>query len=129
MTASQRKLSAKAFDQVIEDAIARIPAGIREHLANVLITVQPYPSEELLEELGLPPDEELFGVYTGVPLPERSPADPPLYPDTIHIFQEPLEACCLTREELLEEIEITIVHEIAHFVGFSDEELEAYGYG
>ncbi|HBG21320.1 MAG TPA: hypothetical protein DDY32_19145 [Desulfobulbaceae bacterium] len=129
MTDSRPQLSPKAFDRVVEEAIARIPAEIRRHLDNVLITVQPYPSQELLEELGFPPDEELFGVYSGVPLPERSPTDPPLYPDTIHIFQEPLEAFCLSREELIEEIEITIVHEIAHFVGFSDEELESFGYG
>lgn len=129
MTASRPKLSPQAFDRAVEEAIARIPAGIREHLVNVLITVQPYPSAELLEELGFPPGEELFGLYSGVPLPERSPADPPLYPDTIHIFQGPLEDYCLSREELIEEIEITIVHEIAHFVGFSDEELESFGYG
>lgn len=129
MTASRRKLSPEAFDRVIEQAISRIPQEIRRYLDNVLITVQPYPSPELLEELGFAPDEELFGVFLGVPLPERSPAEPPLYPDTIHIFQEPLEAFCRTREELIEEIEITIVHEIAHFVGFDDEDLESLGYG
>lgn len=129
MTGRLPKLSSAAFDRVIEEAIARIPPEIRNHLDNVLITVLPEPSQELLAELGFPPDEELFGVYSGVPLPERSPTDPPLYPDTIHIFQEPLEAFCRTREELIEEIEITIVHEIAHFVGFDDDELESFGYG
>ena len=124
-----RRLSAQAFDRIIEQAVARIPLEIRKHLDNVVITVQPRPSLELLEELGFGPDELLFGVFSGVPLTERSPADPPLYPDSISIFQEPLEEYCLSREELLEEIEITVVHEIAHFIGFSDEELEALGYG
>ena len=124
-----RRLSAQAFDRIIEQAVARIPLEIRKHLDNVVITVQPRPSPELLEELGFGPDELLFGVFSGVPLTERSPADPPLYPDSISIFQEPLEEYCLSREELLEEIEITVVHEIAHFIGFSDEELEALGYG
>lgn len=128
MTASP-KLSPQAFDRIVEQAIARIPPEIRGHLDNVLISVQPYPSAELLAELGFAPDEELFGVYMGVPLPERSPTDPPLYPDTIFIFQEPLETFCRSREELIEEIEITIVHEIAHFVGFDDEDLESFGYG
>ncbi len=129
MTGSRPKLSPQAFDRVIEEAIDRIPREIRRHLDNVLISVLPEPGQDLLEEMGYPPDEVLFGVYTGVPLPERSPTDPPLYPDIIHIFQKPLEDFCRSREELIEEIEITIVHEIAHFVGFDDDELEAFGYG
>lgn len=129
MNASRPLLSHEAFDRIVKQAIARIPPAIRGHLDNVLISVQPYPSEELLAELGFPPDEVLFGVYSGVPLPERSPANPPLYPDTIFIFQEPLEAFCRSRAELIEEIEITLVHEIAHFVGFDDEDLESFGYG
>ncbi len=123
------KLTADAFARVVEQAIARIPEEIRRRLDNILISVKARPSAEMLEELGLAPDEPLFGIYWGVPLIERSVTEPPLYPDTIYIFQEPLEAFCVTREELIEEIEITVVHEIAHFVGFSDEELAALGYG
>lgn len=125
----QARLSAEAFDRIVKQAIARIPPEIRQHLDNVLISVQPHPSRELLAEMGFPPDELLFGIFSGVPLTERSPADPPLFPDTIYIFQEPLEAFCLSREELIDEIEVTVVHEIAHFVGFGDDELEDLGYG
>ena len=123
------KLTADAFARVVEQAIARIPEEIRRRLDNILISVKARPSAEMLEEVGLAPDEPLFGIYWGVPLIERSVTEPPLYPDTIYIFQEPLEAFCVTRAELIEEIEITVVHEIAHFVGFSDEELAALGYG
>jgi len=123
------KLSTEAFARIVEQAIARIPAEIRAHLDNILISVQQRPTADILAELGLPPDEPLFGVYLGVPLIERSVTEPPLYPDTIYIFQEPLESFCRSHEELIEEIEITVVHEIAHLVGFSDEELEDLGYG
>ena len=126
---NKSKLSAEAFDRVVEQAIARIPQEIRRNLNNVLIVVQPSPGRELLTEMGFSPDEELFGLFSGVPLTERSLTDPPLYPDTIYIFQEPLEAYCLNREELIREIEITVVHEIAHFMGIDDDELEALGYG
>lgn len=129
MTGRRPKLSHEAFDRVVKEAIARIPQEIRGYLDNILISVLPDPSRDLLEEMGFPPDEVLFGVYTGIPLPERSLTDPPLYPDIIHIFQNPLEDFCRSREELVEEIEITIVHEIAHFVGFDDDELESFGYG
>lgn len=129
MRGRQSRLSTEAFARIVEQAIARIPEEIRMYLDNILISVQPRPSVDMLAEMGMEADEPLFGVYLGVPLTERSLIDPPLYPDVIHIYQEPLEAFCTSREELIAEIEITVVHEIAHFVGFSDEELEQLGYG
>ncbi|MBM9537061.1 metallopeptidase family protein [Desulfobulbus alkaliphilus] len=128
MTDNRPRLTTKAFDRLVEQAIARIPWEIRRHLDNVVITVQPRPDPELLADLG-GGGEPLFGLYWGVPLTERSPADPPLYPDVIYIFQEPLEAFCGSHEELMDEIEITVVHEIAHFLGFGERELENLGYG
>lgn len=123
------RLNNKEFDRIVTQAIRRIPEEIRQHLENILITVQSRPAPEMLEEMGYPPDEPLLGVYWGVPLNERSAAEPPLYPDTIYIFKEPLEEMCATREELEEEIEITVAHEVAHFLGMSEEELAALGYG
>jgi predicted Zn-dependent protease with MMP-like domain len=123
------RISSDAFAGLVEQAIGRIPEELRAYLDNILISVRQRPSPEMREELALAPDEPLFGLYSGVPLIERSLTDPPLYPDTIFIFQEPLEMMCATREELISEIEITVVHEIAHFFGFSDAELEDLGYG
>ncbi len=123
------KLSNKEFDRIVQRAIGRIPPEIRRHLDNILITVQRRPAPEMLAELGYPPDEPLLGIYWGVPLNERSIAEPPLYPDTIFIFKEPLEEMCADLEELAEEIEITVVHEIAHFIGLSEERLAELGYG
>ena len=117
------------FVRVVNQAIARIPAELRAYLDNIVITVQDRPSADLLADLGLEPDEPLFGVYLGVPLTERSAMAPPLYPDAIHIFQEVLEDYCASRTELLEEIEITVVHEIARLFGFTDEYLAQLGYG
>ena len=122
------KLSNKEFDRIVQQAIGRIPEEIRRHLDNILITVQKRPDPTMLEEMGYPPDEPLLGLYWGVPLNERSVADPPLYPDTIYIFKEPLEEMCETQEELEEEIEITVVHEVAHFLGMSEERLAELGY-
>lgn len=128
MSDKKIRFGAKAFDSIVKQAIARIPPEMRQHLDNILITVQRRPSAEMLAELGMSPTETLFGVYWGVPLPERSVTDPPLYPDSIILFQEPLEDACTTREELVEEIEITVAHEIAHALGFTDEDLDALGY-
>lgn len=121
-------VSRKEFDRIVKRAIRRIPAEIRNHLDNILVSVQKRPSPELLEELGIPADETLFGVYQGTPLVERSVTEPPLFPDTIYLFQEPLLDACASIEELEEEIEITVVHELAHFLGFSEEDLAELGY-
>lgn len=136
MTPSSRPISPRppgigteAFARLVEQAIERIPEELRACLENVVISVKRRPGLELLAEMGLPPDEPLFGVYLGTPLTERSVGEPPLFPDTIHIFQEPLEEYCTSREQLVDEIELTVVHEIAHFFGFTDAELEDLGYG
>lgn len=123
------KLSDKEFDRIVMRAIRRIPKEIRRHLDNLLISVQKRPSEDMLEEMGLPPDEPLLGLYTGVSQSDRSILSPPLFPDTIFLFQEPLEEMCKTAEDLEQEIEITVVHEIAHALGISEERLEEFGYG
>ena len=122
------KLSSREFDRAVERAIGRIPAEIRDRLDNILISVQRRPSRQMSMTLGLDPDDAPFGIYTGVSLAERSEFSPPLYPDTIFIFQEPLEDACRSTTELEEEIEITVVHEIAHFLGMTEEELAALGY-
>jgi predicted Zn-dependent protease with MMP-like domain len=122
------KLSKRDFDRVVKRAVLRIPVDIRQHLGNILITVQKRPSPDLLEDMSLPPDEPLLGVFQGVALTERTVTSPPLFPGTIILFQEPLEEICETIDELEEEIEVTVVHEVAHFLGMSEEKLAELGY-
>jgi predicted Zn-dependent protease with MMP-like domain len=119
----------KAFDRIVDRAIRRIPTEIRQHLDNILISVQKRPSREVLQEMGIPPNQTLLGLFRGVPQMERSITSPPLFPDTILLFQEPLEDVCETVEELEAQIEITVVHEIAHALGISEERLAELGYG
>lgn len=122
------KLNNREFDRIVKGAVMRIPEEIRQHLENIVISVQKRPSPELLEEMGFDAEEELLGIFQGTAQTERSITSPPLFPDTILLFQEPLEEICETVEELEEEIEITIVHEIAHALGMSEEKLAELGY-
>ena len=124
------KLNQKEFDKAVRRAYKRIPAEIRDRMENVVLTVKKRPTREMLEEMGYPPDEPLLGLYEGASLREHSFfSAPPLHPDTIYIFQEPLEEMCENLSELEREIEITVVHEVAHFLGISEERLEELGYG
>jgi predicted Zn-dependent protease with MMP-like domain len=105
------KVSQKEFDRIVKQSIKRIPRKIRQHLENILIAVQKRPSRALLQEMGLLPHETLLGIYRGVSLEKRSVTAPPLYPDTIFLFQEPLEKLCDTIEKMQRQIEKTVVHE------------------
>jgi predicted Zn-dependent protease with MMP-like domain len=124
------KLNSKEFDRAVRRAFNRIPAEIRERMENVVLTVKKRPDPEMLEEMGYLPDEPLLGLYEGASLQEHSFfTPPPLHPDTIFIFQEPLEEMCESLAELEREIEITVVHEVAHFLGIDEARLEELGYG
>lgn len=120
-------MNRKAFEALVAEAVQHLPRQFKDRLNNVAIIVEDYPSEELLERMGVPEDETLFGLYEGVPLTRRG-FEAPLHPDRILIFQGPLEEACNSPEEIKEEVRITLVHEIAHFFGIDDDTLEERGY-
>ena len=114
--------------QVLQ-VIEKLPRQFREQLDNVEIVVDHRPSEDLLRAEGLDPRHDtLYGIYEGIPLPERSLLDPPVLPDKITIFAEPLLQDFPDPEELREEIRLTVLHEIAHYFGMDDDEIEDLGY-
>ena len=109
--------------------IDRLPRQVREQLRNIEFVVEDRPSRELLLDEELDPEADtIYGLYQGVPLPERSSLDPPLLPDKITIFAEPLLQDFPDLDELREEIRLTVLHEIAHYFGMDEEELEDLGY-
>jgi predicted Zn-dependent protease with MMP-like domain len=121
------KMSEKEFDGIVARAIRRIPEEIGRHLDNLVISVRKRPSKQMIRDMGVE-HGELLGLFQGVPLTERSITSPPLFPDAIVLFQEPLEEMCQNAQELEEQIEITVVHEVAHFVGMDEERLKELGY-
>jgi len=123
------KLTEKEFDRIVRKAISRIPSEIKDHLENLVITVRKRPSAAMVKEMEMPDGDALLGVFQGIPLTDRTITTPPLFPDRIILFQEPLEKVSRSPEELADQIEITVVHEVAHFLGMSEEELVELGYG
>jgi predicted Zn-dependent protease with MMP-like domain len=123
------RLSSKKFDQAVEKALDRIPEEFLIHIREVTILVEEEPSAEVLADLDVPEEDTLFGAYFGVPAGEKSVFDSRVEPDVIVIYKRPLEEYCETVEELTEEIEITVVHEIAHHFGIDEEVLARHGYG
>jgi predicted Zn-dependent protease with MMP-like domain len=109
--------------------VDRLPRHFRERLSNVEFVVEKRPSMELLRAAGLNPRiDTLYGIYQGIPLPDRSQLDPPLLPDKITIFAEPLLEHFPDPDELREEIRLTVLHEIAHYFGMDEDEIDDLGY-
>jgi predicted Zn-dependent protease with MMP-like domain len=109
--------------------LERLPARFRRHLHNLVVVVEKRPKKNQLIGMGLDPRRDtLYGLYEGIPLSERSILDPPALPDKITIFSEPLLQNFPDPDELREEIRITVLHEIAHYFGIDEEDIEDLGY-
>jgi predicted Zn-dependent protease with MMP-like domain len=121
------KCSVREFERLVEDGLAFIPEEIRAFMNNVQIVVEAEPSKELLEEMDVPPDETLFGLYQGVPLTERSTSYS-AFPDRIIIFRRPLLEEFDDPLDIRREVARTVIHEVAHHFGISDERLVELGW-
>ncbi|MBI2841185.1 MAG: metallopeptidase family protein [Acidobacteria bacterium] len=114
---------------MVADAISEIPDELRDRLENVEIVIEDEPDPALLEDMGLDPDEDtLLGLYQGVPLTQRTSQYGLVLPDKISIYQFPIEDSCETLAQMKLEVQRTVVHEIAHHFGISDERLEELGF-
>ena len=118
----------KDFARTLREALLELPPMFRDALANVAVVVEEWPPEDLLNELGVPPDDTLYGFYHGVPLPERSVLDSGLLPDKISVYRGPLMEDFPDRNELCRQIRITLLHEIGHYFGMDEEKLSRLGY-
>ena len=116
------------FQVILRQALDDLPELFRQALENVAVVVEDRPPDWLLDELGIPPDDTLYGFYHGVPLPERSVSLSGNLPDKISIYREPLEEDFARPAELRRQIRLTLLHEIGHYFGMGEEELQRLGY-
>lgn len=124
------RVSPSRFEELVGRALDLLPARFQEHLENVGVVIEDAPDGALLESLGMDPgdpEDTLFGLYEGTPLTERF-HDDVLLPDTITIFRRPLLEFCESEREVVEEVRITVLHEIGHFFGLDEDRLEELGY-
>ena len=113
-----------AFEQCVAEALATIPRRFRDAMSNIAIVVEDEPPDELLEEMEIDPPDTLFGLYQGTPLTERQWAFGNALPDRILIFQGPHEREAEDDDDLIVSIGETLIHEIGHYFGMSEEEIE-----
>ena len=109
------------------EALDDLPPDIQEKLENVEVVVEWQPTPVQLHHLGLRPGHTLFGLYEGVPLTGRTSHYGLVLPDKITIFRQPIEAHCRSDEQVRQVVRRTVLHELAHHFGISDERLRELG--
>ena len=109
------------FEAVVERALRRLPRVFRDKLANIVVVVEDWADDETLEEMGIEPPDTLYGLYRGVDLTRRDSGYGNVLPDSVTIYQGPIEEDCESEEEMGEVIRETVVHEIGHYFGLDDE--------
>ncbi len=119
------RLSEDEFDRAVEEALTDLPEQVRTYLSNVAIAVEPIPRIEELQGPD-PLSPSTLGVFRGSPRKDQSTFDPWSYfPNSIVLYQRNLERFASSREELIDEIEVTLLHEVGHFLGFDEDDLRA----
>ena len=123
------------FDNIFEEVLEELPPVVHELIEKVPLVVEDYPSRRVMEETGIHDRRELCGLYTGIPLTERSVWQSGTLPDVVTIYREGILSIAADRtghvgtRRLREEIRITILHELAHHHGLDEDELRELGYG
>jgi len=112
------------FEALVESALKRLPRRFKEQMANIAVVVEDWASEETLRDLGVEPPDTLYGLYRGVDLTHRDTSYGNVLPDTIHIYQGPIEEDCADDDEIKELVREVVVHEVGHYFGLDDETME-----
>jgi len=113
------EMSRDRFEVLVSDALDTVPSELTDLIDNCVVLVEDEPPAG---------DPELLGLYEGTPLTERDSGYTMVMPDRITIYRNPTLALCDSEEEVVEEVAITVVHEIAHHFGIDDERLHELGY-
>jgi len=117
-------MTREQFQRLVIEAVALIPKRFRREMRNLALVVEDEPSAELLADMEIEPPDSLYGLYQGTPLPERTWAYGNNLPDRITIFQRPIEEECDDDDEVRAVIGETLIHEVGHYFGMSEEEIE-----
>jgi predicted Zn-dependent protease with MMP-like domain len=118
------RLGRRAFEQLVDRALARLPRKFREKLENIAVVVEDWADERTLAEMEIEPPDTLYGLYRGTDLTRRDSFYGGVLPDVITIYQGPIEEDCDSAEEMEELVQDTVIHEIGHYFGLDDERLD-----
>jgi predicted Zn-dependent protease with MMP-like domain len=118
------QLRKEEFNKLVEEALNDIPRRFRKAMTNIAIVVEDEPSPEILAEMEIEPPDSLYGLYQGTPLTERGWGHGNALPDRISLYKNPIEEDSEDHEDVIVCIAETLIHEIGHYFGLSEEEIE-----
>ena len=121
-------VSERTFRRLVDEALGLVPAEFRPYLEGVPVVIEDWAPDALLDELGVPEDETLYGLYSGHAL-TQGPRESGELPPRITIYRGPLLEDCEDEEDLRDEIATTVIHEIAHHFGIGEARLKELGWG
>jgi predicted Zn-dependent protease with MMP-like domain len=116
------------FEKILKDTLQQLPPEIRKALDTVQVVVQDEPTPEQLDNSGVPQEETLYGLFEGVALPEKTYPNAQFFPDRVVIFRDPLREDFPSPQALQKEVRMTLLHELGHYFGFTEEDLKKRGY-
>jgi predicted Zn-dependent protease with MMP-like domain len=122
-------VSKQRFAKLVEEALRELPQPFAQHLEEVSVEIKDRPTQKQLKDQGLEEDELLLGLYVGHPMTQRSVEFSGMLPDAIYIFQEDVELVSESEKDLIQQVRITVLHEIGHHFGMDEEDLDELGYG
>ena len=117
------------FEALVERALRTLPRRFKEKIANVAVVVEDWADDETLRELDIEPPDTLYGLYRGIDLTHRDTSYGNVLPDTIHIYQGPIEEDCADAAEMADLVRDTVIHEIGHYFGLDDDTMEGIEQG
>ena len=114
-------MTRREFEELVQRALRKLPRDFKDKIKNVAVVVEDWADDETLADVGIEPPDTLYGLYRGIDLTRRDSGYGNVLPDTVTIYQGPIEEDCDDEEEMAELVRETVVHEIGHYFGLDDE--------
>ena len=117
-------MTRRQFEALVDKAMRSLPREFKRKIANIAVVVEDWADDETLADVGIEPPETLYGLYRGIDLTRRDSGYGNVLPDTIHIYQGPIEADCADPDEMTDLVRDVVVHEVGHYFGLDDETMD-----
>jgi predicted Zn-dependent protease with MMP-like domain len=117
------RLTLKEFERIVTSALRGLPNSLKCRMENIDVVIEEQASPDLLSEMSLRSPSELLGLYQGVPIDQRGFYYGNVLPDKITLFQHPIESICKTKEEIEEKVRDVVIHEVGHYFGLDEDDL------
>jgi len=118
------KVTDEEFEELVKEAVNSLPEKFKKKMENIAVVIEDLPSQELLMEMKIKSPYGLLGLYRGVPYPRRGIWYRNVLPDKIIIFKRPIEVRCRNKEDIKESVRRVVIHEIGHYFGLGEADLQ-----